>query len=170
MYPCCSGWSTWQLPAAGKMCMMYRAPARSLLPKEGAPCIAVPEGDGFTCIRCWTSGSDVRSRIPPAFCPSVSPRMRAPKTRTLLDGPDEGTCIAEYRSPRIASESITWPAYPGWLPGQWCCPNVAEFVTRAQPVRWPTPSTAKSSPVVNSVRQSGCLSDGECLPPVWAGL
>ena len=35
-----------------------------------------------------------------------------------LDGPDEGTCIVEYRSPRMASESITWTnAYPGWLPG-----------------------------------------------------
>ena len=35
-----------------------------------------------------------------------------------LDGPDEGTCIVGYRSPRMASESITWTnAYPGWLPG-----------------------------------------------------
>ena len=35
-----------------------------------------------------------------------------------LDGPDEGTCIVEYRSPRMASESITWTnAYPVWLPG-----------------------------------------------------
>ena len=24
----------------------------------------------------------------------------------------------KYRSPRMASESITWPAYPGWLAGQ----------------------------------------------------
>ena len=36
------------------------------------------------------------------------------------------------------------------------------FATRALPVRWPALSTASSSPVLNSARQSGCSSVGRC--------